>query len=50
MIMDYRCGDDSRAHDSGYFTPSPDKDINNKLLVSLIHFKISKFTEFTSKF
>ncbi len=26
--MDYHC--DSRAHDSGYFTPSPDKDnINN---------------------
>ncbi len=25
--MDYHC--DSRAHDSGYFTPSPDKDNNN---------------------
>jgi hypothetical protein len=31
--MDYHC--DSRAHDSGYFTPSPDKD--NKIVRLFIH-------------
>lgn len=26
--MDYNHSFDSREHDSGYFTPSPDKDTN----------------------
>jgi hypothetical protein len=32
--MDYNHSFDSREHDSGYFTPSPDKD--NKLVSRLI--------------
>jgi hypothetical protein len=36
--MDYNHSFDSREHDSGYFTPSPDKD--NKLVSDLrIFFK-----------
>lgn len=30
--MDYNHSFDSREHDSGYFTPSPDKDNTNKLV------------------
>ena len=33
-MMDYHC--DSRAHDSGYFTPSPDKD--NKIVITFFKY------------
>ena len=38
--MDYHC--DSRAHDSGYFTPSPDKDNKIVITVILFLFKLKK--------
>ena len=44
--MDYNHSFDSREHDSGYFTPSPDKD--NKIVS---HFKKNYITlKFKTKF
>lgn len=39
--MDYNHSFDSREHDSGYFTPSPDKD--NKIVSRL--FKLVKIVK-----